>query len=63
MKEMDDGKATTRDNVILKISNANSRWLTNGSDHNRNYNFSMLSDNDLSILCYFPAAITSLKVP
>ncbi len=35
---------------------ANSRWLTNGSDHNRNNN------NVLTILCYFLAAIPSLKV-
>ncbi len=41
---------------------ANSRWLTDGSDHNRNYNFSMWPDNDLSVLCYFLAAIPSLKV-
>ncbi len=34
---------------------ANSRWLTDGSDHNRNYDLSMWLDNDLSILCYFLA--------
>ncbi len=31
---------------------ADSRWLTNGSDHNRNYNFSMWPDNDLPILLF-----------
>ncbi len=41
---------------------ANSRWLTDGSDHSSNYNFSVWSDDDLSILCYFLAAIPSLKV-
>ncbi len=40
---------------------ANSSWLTDGSDHNRNYNFSMWPHSDLSILCYFLAAVPSLK--
>ncbi len=41
---------------------ATSGWLADGSDHNRNYNFSKLPDNDLHILCYFLEAIPSLKV-
>ncbi len=41
---------------------ANSRWLTEGSDHNTNYNFSMWLCNVLTIFCYFLAAIPLLKV-
>ncbi len=41
---------------------ANPSWLTDGSDHNRNYNFLMWPDSDLCMLCYFLAAISSLKV-
>ncbi len=61
---MNNWKAIPRDNAILKIYNGVpiSRWLTDGSDHNRNYTFSMWPDNDLSFLCYFLEAIPSLKV-
>ncbi len=64
MKEMDNWKATPRDNMFLKMSNGApmSRWLTDGSDHNRNYNFSMRLDNVPTILCYFLVAISSLKL-
>ncbi len=54
-KEMDDWKATPRDNMILKIPNG---ALTDGPDHNRNYNFWMLPDNVLPIHCYFLAVIS-----
>ncbi len=58
VKEMDTWKASPRDNVLLKISNGApiSRWLTDASDHNRNYNFSTWPDNVPTILCYFLAA-------
>ncbi len=62
VKEMANWKATPRDNVILNISNGAPIQVGDGSDHNRNYNFSMLPDNDLSIPCYFLAAIPSLKM-
>ncbi len=38
---------------------ANSRCPTNGSDHNRNNNFSMWAD---IVLCYFLVAIPAMKV-
>ncbi len=41
---------------------ANSRWLTDGFDHNRIYNFSMWPDNVLTILCCFLASVSSRKV-
>ncbi len=41
---------------------ANSRWLSNGSDHNITYNYFMWPDSILTILCYFLAAIPLLKV-
>ncbi len=41
---------------------ADSRWLTDGPDNNRNYNLSMWPDNVPTILCYFFAAIPLLKV-
>ncbi len=64
VKEADNWKATPRDNVFLKISNAApiSRWLTDRSDHNRNYNFSMWPDNVPTIICHFRAAIPSVEV-
>ncbi len=40
----------------------NSRRLTDGSVHNRNNNFPMWPDKILTILCYFLAAIHSVKV-
>ncbi len=40
---------------------ADSRWLTDGLDHNTAYNFSMWPDNVLTILYYLLAAIPSLK--
>ncbi len=46
---MANWKGTPRDNVILNISNGAPIQVGDGSDHNRNYNFSMLPDNDLSI--------------
>ncbi len=60
-----NGQATPRDNVLLKISNGApmSRWLTNGPDHKRNYSFSVWPDNVPTILCYFFAAVPSLKFP
>ncbi len=45
VEEMDNRKATPRDNVFLKIS----RWLTTGSNHNRN--FSMWTDFSLLFPC------------
>ncbi len=39
-----------------------SRWLTDGSDHNRKKNSSMWSDDVLSVLFYFLAAVPTLKV-
>ncbi len=39
-----------------------SRRLTDGSDYNRNNNSSMWPDNVLTVLCYFLAAISMLKV-
>ncbi len=50
--------------MFLKMSNGApiSRWLTDGSDHNRNYNFSMWLDNVAAILCYFLVAIPLLKL-
>ncbi len=41
---------------------ANSKWLTDGFDHNRNNNSSMWSDNVLAVLCYILAAIPMPKV-
>ncbi len=41
---------------------ANSRWLTDGSDHNSNNNSSMWPDNMLAVLSYFFAAIPTLNV-
>ncbi len=32
---------------------ANSRWLTDGYEHNRNLNLSMWPDNVKTTLCYF----------
>ncbi len=57
-KEMDNWKATPRDNVFFEDLQrcAKSRWLTDGSDHNRNNNFLMWPDNVMTILCYFLAA-------
>ncbi len=37
-------------------------WLSDRSDHNRNSNFQMWSDNVLHIICYFLTAIASLRV-
>ncbi len=56
---MDDWKATTRDNVLLKIPNGApiQDGRPTGSDHNRNYNFWVRPDNVLPVLCYFLAAI------
>ncbi len=52
LKKNYNWKVTPRDNVILKVSNGAliSRWLTDGSDHNKRYNCSMWPDNDLSIV-------------
>ncbi len=41
---------------------ANSRWMTGGSDHNRNNKSSMWPDNILTILCYYLAALHTMKV-
>ncbi len=61
---MNNWKATPRDNVLFEDSQrcAESRWLTDGTNNHRNYNLSMWPDNILTILCYFFAAIPSLKV-
>ncbi len=58
---MDDRKTTPPDNVILKNSNGEPSQ-TDRSNHNRNYNLLLSPDHDLSILCYFLAAISPLKV-
>ncbi len=62
VKEMDIWKATPRDNVLLEISNGApiSRWLTDESDHNKNYNFSSWRDNVPTFLCCFLAAIHNM---
>ncbi len=41
---------------------ANSRWLADGSDHDRNNDFLMWPNNVLTILGYVLAEIPSLKV-
>ncbi len=46
----------------LAIQCAISRWLTRGSDRNRNINSYMWPENVLTVLCYLPAAIPTLKV-
>ncbi len=51
---MDYWKAIPQDNVILKISN--------GAPNKEQKYVLMWPDNDLFILCYFLAAIPSLKI-
>ncbi len=41
---------------------ANSKWLTDGFDHNRYNNSSMWPGDALTVLCYFLAAFSMLKV-
>ncbi len=52
-KEMVNWKASAR---------GNSRWLTDGSGHNRNNNHTMWPEHVLTVLGYFLAAISILKV-
>ncbi len=61
--EIDNGRATTRGNVFLKISTDASiqNWVTNGGKHNNNNNSSMWLDSGSTVLCYFLAAITTFK--
>ncbi len=59
MEEMDNWKATPRDNVRQSLQQwANLKW----SDHNRSNNSSVWHENDLTVLCYFIAEIPTLKV-
>ncbi len=61
---MNNEKATAWDNVSFDDLQrcANSRWLSDGSDHNSNKDSSMGPDNVLTALCYFLAALPKLKV-
>ncbi len=60
-KEMENWKASPRDNMFLKISNSapiQDEW----SNYNRNYNLSMWPENCLTILCHLLASIPWLNV-
>ncbi len=63
-EEMDNGKASPRDNVFFEDLQrcAKSKWLTDGTDHNGNNNPSMWHDNVLTVLFYCLSAHITLKV-